>query len=85
MVVEECGCATIDIICCEEPMVNLGPAKPQKVQPIAASKKHQTEKKAKTPNKPGDKKKVAKQPAKKATKKPAKKISGKTALKKARK
>jgi len=25
---EDCGCATIDLICCEEPMVNLGPAKP---------------------------------------------------------
>jgi hypothetical protein len=31
---EECGCATIDLICCEEPMINIGPAKPKKVQAV---------------------------------------------------
>jgi len=77
---EECGCATIDLICCEEPMVNLGPAKPKKVQAIAAPKKKTAVKKVKkTPKK---KAKVKKATAKKA-KAPAKKKAVKKVLKKA--
>jgi len=76
---EECGCATIDLICCEEPMVNLGPAKPKKMQTEAAPKKKAVVKKVKAAakKKPAAKKKVvkkaAKKPVKKAVKKPAKK------------
>jgi hypothetical protein len=87
---EECGCATIDIICCEEPMVNLGPAKPKKIQAMAAPKKNQTVQKVKTPKKkPANKKMVAKQTLKKAAKKSAKKMPQKgsrnMAIKKAKK
>ena len=76
---EECGCATIDLICCEEPMINLGPAKPKKVQAVAAPKKKAIVKKVKAPpkKKPAAKKKTvkkaAKKPVKKTVKKPAKK------------
>ena len=76
---EECGCATIDIICCEEPMVNIGPAQPKKVKDLAAPKKKNTVQKVKTSpqKKPALKKpaakKAAKKPVKKAVKKPAKK------------
>jgi hypothetical protein len=62
---EECGCATIDLICCEEPMVNIGPAKPKKISAAAAPKKKAVVKKVV--------KKAAKKPVKKAVKKPAKK------------
>lgn len=83
---EECGCATIDIICCEEPMVNLGPAAPKKVQAMAAPKKNQTVKKTKSPKKkPADKKNVTKKPLKKAAKKVSKKVSGKAVAKKTKK
>ena len=27
---EECGCAAVGVICCEEPMINKGPAAPKK-------------------------------------------------------
>lgn len=76
---EECGCATIDLICCEEPMVNIGPAKPKKISAAAAPKKKAVVKKVKTTpkKKSAAKKKVvkkaAKKPVKKAVKKPAKK------------
>jgi len=76
---EECGCATIDLICCEEPMINLGPAKPKKVQAVAAPKKKAVVKKVKASpkKKPAAKKKAvkkaAKKPVKKTVKKPAKK------------
>ena len=75
---EECGCATIDLICCEEPMVNIGPAKPKKVHAAAAPKKKSAVKKAKAVvNKKAVKKtvakKVSKKPVKKAVKKRAKK------------
>ena len=85
---EECGCATIDLICCEEPMVNIGPAKPKKVHALAAPKKKVTVKKtvkkkvvkkvkAAPKKKPVAKKKAvkktAKKPVKKAVKKQAKK------------
>lgn len=37
---EECGCAVAEIICCEEPMVNKGPALPKKKDPtVPAAKK----------------------------------------------
>ena len=39
---EECGCATIDLICCEEPMINIGPAKPKKVHAVAGTPKKKT-------------------------------------------
>jgi hypothetical protein len=76
---EECGCATIDLICCEEPMVNIGPAKPKKIITAAAPKKKAVVKKAKAAPKknPVAKKKTvkktAKKPVKKAVKKQAKK------------
>ena len=76
---EECGCATIDLICCEEPMQNMGPAKPKKVQALSAPKKKTAVKKAKKApkKKPAVKKKAAKKTAKKAVKKPAKKAAKK--------
>jgi hypothetical protein len=83
---EECGCATIDLICCEEPMINLGPAKPKKVQAIAAPKKKSAVKKVKaTPKKKAKapaKKKAVKKVAKKAVKKPVKKAAKKQSKKK---
>ncbi len=88
---EDCGCATIDLICCEEPMVNLGPAKPKKAQAIAAPKKKAavkkvkkapkkkaTAKKAKSPAK----KKAVKKVSKKAVRKPVKKAAKKQPKKK---
>ena len=54
---EECGCAGVGVICCEEPMINKGPAAPKKK--LAAKKA-----------KPAKKKPTKKTPAKK---KPAKK------------
>lgn len=69
------GCATIDLICCEEPMVNFGPVKPKKVQAIAAPRKKTVVKKTKAAPK--------KKPALKKTKKPTgKKTVKKTTVKK---
>jgi hypothetical protein len=86
---EECGCATIDLICCEEPMINVGPAKPKKVHALAAPKKKAAAKKAvvkKTKTapkkKPTAKKKVVKKTAKKPVKKPVKKAAKKPEKKK---
>jgi len=70
---EECGCAVADIICCEEPMVNKGPAVPKKKAIAAAAPKKKTTvkkvkksaAKKKTAPKPAAKKKTAKKPAKK--------------------
>jgi hypothetical protein len=76
---EECGCATIDLICCEEPMVNIGPAKAKKISAAAAPKKKTVVKKVKAAPKKNPvakkktEKKVAKKLVKKAVKKPAKK------------
>jgi hypothetical protein len=79
---EECGCATIDLICCEEPMVNMGPAKPKKIVAAAAPKKKAVVKKVKAAPK---KSPVAKKkPVKKVAKKPVKKIV-KKAVKKLKK
>ncbi len=52
---EECGCATIDLICCEEPMVNTGVSKLKQIQAVAAPKKKTVVKKVK----PAPKKKFA--------------------------
>ena len=79
---EECGCATIDLICCEEPMVNLGPAKPKKVVAASAPKKKATVKKSKTVPKKKPVAKKAKAPVKKAVKKAAKKPVKKAGKKK---
>jgi len=74
---EECGCAVADIICCEEPMVNKGPAVPKKKAIAAAApKKKTTVTKVKAAAKKSvAKKKAAPKPAlkKKTAKKPAKK------------
>ncbi len=74
---EECGCAVAEIICCDEPMVNKGPAAPKK-NPIAAvaAKKKTAIKKVK----PAAKKKAAKPAAKKPASK--KKVVPKTVVKK---
>ena len=76
---EECGCATIDLICCEEPMVNTGVSKIKQIQAAAAPKKKAVVKKVKAAKKktPVTKKKhvkkIVKKIAKKAVKKAAKK------------
>lgn len=69
---EECGCATIDIICCEEPMVHTGVSKMKLLQAAAEPKKKTTAKKAR----------AVKKKAPKAKKKPVKKTSKKAAKKK---
>ena len=81
---EECGCATIDLICCEEPMVNVGPAKPKKIIAATAPKKKAVVKKAKAApkKKPVAKKKAVKKTAKKPVKKAVKKVVKKQAKKK---
>jgi len=89
---EECGCATIDLICCEEPMVNLGPAKPKKVQALTVPKKKAAVKKAakkkpaaKKAKAPAKKKVVKKKAVKKTAKKAVKKTAGKSIKKAAKK
>lgn len=76
---EECGCATIDLICCEEPMVNTGVSKIKQIQAAAAPKKKAVVKKVKAApkKKPVAKKKVVKKPVKKIAKKPVKKAAKK--------
>lgn len=68
---EECGCATIDIICCEEPMVPTGVSKLKLLQPPVEQKK-----------KSAKKAKAAKKKAPKAKKKSVKKTSKKIIKKK---
>ena len=70
---EECGCAMAEIICCEELMMNKGPAAPKKTRAASKPKKKAAVKKAK----PAAKKKTVKKPVakkpktkKKAAKKP---------------
>jgi hypothetical protein len=84
---EECGCATIDLICCEEPMVNTGVSKLKQIQAAAAPKKKTVVKKVKPApkKKPAAKKKVVKKTAKKPVKKAVKKNSKKTVKKAAKK
>jgi hypothetical protein len=87
---EECGCATIDLICCEEPMVNTGVSKIKQIQAAAAPKKKAVVKKVKAAKKktPVAKKKIVKKsvakkkPVKKAVKKTSKKTVKKAAKKK---
>jgi hypothetical protein len=78
VVVDECGCAMAEIICCEEPMIYKGPVTRKKAPAAAKPKKKTAVKKAKpaakkkTVKKPVAKKPAAKKPAAKK-KKPAKK------------
>jgi len=76
---EECGCATIDLICCEEPMINTGVSKIKKIQAAAAPKKKTVVKKVKAAKKktPVAKKKTVKKTAKKTIKKTVKKAAKK--------
>jgi hypothetical protein len=76
---EECGCATIDLICCEEPMVNTGVSKMKKIKAAAAPKKKAVVKKVKAAKKkkPVVKKKTVKKIAKKPVKKAVKKVAKK--------
>ena len=84
---EECGCATIDLICCEEPMVNTGVSKIKQIQAVAAPKKKAVVKKVKAAPKKKlvAKKKVVKKTVKKPVKKAVKKTSKKTVKKAAKK
>ena len=86
---EECGCATIDLICCEEPMVNTGVSKIKQIQAAAAPKKKAVVKKVKAAKKktPVAKKKIVKKSVakKKPVKKPVKKAVKKTVKKAAKK
>ncbi|HPK53035.1 MAG TPA: hypothetical protein PK114_01155 [Smithellaceae bacterium] len=72
---EDCGCAAAEIICCDEPMVNKGPAAPKKKVAAKVSAKKAAVKKIKSAAgkkaaKPAAKKQVVKKKAvKKATKK----------------
>ena len=73
---EECGCATIDLICCEEPMINTGVSKIKQIQAVAAPKKKTVVKKVKKAAKkktPVAKKKTVKKTVKKTAKKTVKK------------
>jgi hypothetical protein len=81
---EECGCATVDIICCEEPMMPTGVSKAKQLYAEAAPKKKTAVKKVKAApkKKPAAKKKSVKKPAKKPVKKIVKKIVKKPAKKK---
>jgi len=81
---EECGCATIDLICCEEPMINTGVSKIKQIQAAATPKKKAVVKKVKAvpKKKPVAKKKVVKKAVKKLAKKPVKKVVKKAAKKK---
>ena len=66
---EECGCAVAEIICCEEPMMNKGPAAPKKTRAAAKPKKKaKPSAKKKTVKKPVAKKKTAKKPVAKKKK-----------------
>ncbi|MBN1364898.1 MAG: hypothetical protein JW976_08860 [Syntrophaceae bacterium] len=85
IVEEECGCATIDIICCEEAMKNLGPAKPKKVQAVAGPKKKKALKKVKRMSKKKRATKKAKVVKKKKVKKTIKKSAKKASKKAAKK
>ena len=81
---EECGCATIDLICCEEPMVNTGVSKMKQIQAAATPKKKAVVKKVKTSKKKTTvaKKKTVKKIVKKTAKKTIKKTVKKAAKKK---
>ena len=58
---EECGCAAVGVVCCEEPMVNKGPAPPKKKPAVKKAKaKAKAKAKKKTAKKPPAKKKTSK-------------------------
>jgi hypothetical protein len=79
---EDCGCAVAEIICCDEPMVNKGPAAPKKKAiAVAAPKKKAAVKKVKPAAKKKSVKAAAKKPVakKKAVAKP---VAKKKAVKK---
>ena len=84
---EECGCATIDLICCEEPMVNTGVSKIKQIQAATTPRKKAVVKKVKPApkKKPVAQKKVVKKTVKKPVKKAVKKTSKKTVKKAAKK
>jgi len=65
---EECGCASIDIICCEEPMVNLGATKTKRIPAVNASKKTTVKKIGVSRKKQRTKKKIVEKAAKKSLK-----------------
>ena len=69
---EECGCAIAELICCDEPMENKGPA-PKKIAAAVPKKKAAVKKAKPAAKKPAAKKPVAKKPAAKkaVAKKPA--------------
>jgi hypothetical protein len=70
VVVEECGCAMDEIICCEETMINKGPVVRKSKPATAKPKKKTAVKKAKPPiKKKPVKKPAAKKPANKKKKK----------------
>ena len=81
---EECGCATIDLICCEEPMVNTGVSKIKTNTGCCGAEKKGGGKKSKSgaKKKPVAKKKIVKKTVKKAVKKTSKKTVKKAAKKK---
>jgi hypothetical protein len=62
---EECGCAVTEIICCDEPMVNKGPAAPKKKAAVKKVKPAAKKKAVKAAaKKPAAKKKAVKKAAK---------------------
>jgi len=79
---EECGCASIDIICCEEPMVNLGAAKTKRIPAVNASKKTTVKKIGVSKEKTTAKKKIVEKAAKKVIKKAVSKTVSKKSKKK---
>jgi len=65
IVEEECGCASMGVMCCEEPMIDKGPAPPKKkpatkkAKPVKKKTAKKTAKKS-AKKKPTAKKKTAK-------------------------
>ena len=54
---EECGCAGVGVICCEEPMINKGPAPPKKKHAVKKAKSAKKKPAKKSPAKKKLKKK----------------------------
>jgi hypothetical protein len=65
IVEEECGCANLGVICCEEPMINKGPAPPKKKPAVKKAKANKKKVVKKATKKPSVKKAAKKKPAKK--------------------
>ncbi|MDX9816934.1 MAG: hypothetical protein RBT06_08365, partial [Smithellaceae bacterium] len=57
IVEEECGCANVGVICCEEPMINKGPAPPKKKPAVKKNAPKKSVKKTAAKKKPAKKKK----------------------------